>query len=761
MTSLARTLARAQDILHRVGDTHRGRCVVVLAGVLAASSLLSTTAVASTNQSTPNLSRTPASLTTSTSPTTPTTVHGPNPVPTTQRPPENGTTTAPPPAEHSTVTLTKLAFFNAISGYGLFISQSQTTCGALVASTSDGGGVFGELIPVTNWPCTGSPQVGALAFDDHGDGFAYGPGLVITHDYGATWIQLPQPGQVLSVEALGSSIWMVEAGCPLSTDPQEHCPLQLLESEDGGFVWRPVAAPVVLSLDNGLGAASGQTWLLRVSQTAAYLSANLPFNALGAGANAAPLWFTSDSGQTWSSRLVPCGFPAFIVALSATPDGILFAVCAGQPSAGSSLKSVLESTNQGITWTVMSPCPPASAASASESLNDCATSPLADGYLGEIDAISESTVFLAGPRSPLLVTRDGGRNWALAAPTIGDGADYTSSVTFFNPSVGVVLGNDGVRETIWQTSDAGLLWHSVLPYTPSAPEAATARLSRCSPPSLSATARSAAVGLGHVGVVLIFTDRHSPPCTVRGYPTVTVSAHRVTRSLLGYRGGLEGTSTLPTINLSPGQSASALLEGSDTNRTGQRCSSVTGLRVVLPGFTSSTRVQLEHSNEVTLCGGLAIHPMVAGSSGTLLLSDPCAPNMLGIHGGRQGEAATAEGTIVVTNTGKTTCTLSVDPVLTLLDSRGSPLQVVSGDPFRPTQPVWLSPGKSAALITSWSNWCDGDPGPLHIEIQLPDERGLVTGTFDGPPGFQATPACDSSARPSQIRIVDAYLRWSN
>ena len=527
-----------------------------------------------------------------------------------------------PPATQATVTLTKLAFFNASSGYGLFVSQSQTACGALVASTSDGGSLFGELIPVTTWPCSGSPQVGALAFDDHGDGFAYGPELFITHDYGATWIQLPQPGQVLSVEALGSSIWMVEAGCPISTNPQEFCPLQLLESEDGGFSWKPVAAPVGLSIDNGYSASSGQTWLLRVSQTAAYLSANLPFNGPGAGANDAPLWFTSDGGQTWSSRPIPCGFPAFTVALSAAQDGTLFAVCAGQPSAGSSLKSVLESANDGITWTVMLPCPPASMASASSPPN-CATSPLAGGYLGEIDAVSDSTVFLAGPRSPLLVTRDGGRNWAQVTATSEDGADYTSSVTFFNPSVGVVLGNDGLRDTIWSTSDGGLLWHSAVPDTPSVPRAATAQLRRCSLSSVSASASPAAVGLGHVGVVLIFTDKgRSPPCTVRGYPQVTLSAHRVTRTLLGYLGGLEGTSVLPTVTLSPGQSASALLEGSDIERTGHRCSRVTAVRVALPGSTSSTMVQLERGNEMTVCGGLEVHPVVAGGSGTVLLVRP-------------------------------------------------------------------------------------------------------------------------------------------
>jgi len=395
--------------------------------------------------------------------TTPTTVHGSSSASTTQPLKSTSSTSVPPVAP--TIKLTKLAFFDPTSGFGLFIRQRQTDCGALVGFTTNGGAVFGEPVSVTTWPCSGTASVTALAFDDHGDGFAFGPDLFESHNHGATWSHVPQPGQILSVEALGSSVWMVEADCPLSTSPQTPCPMRLVESQNGGLTWTSTTIPASLTLNNGYGASAGQTWLLRISPSAAYLSSNLPFGAQGPPPTNAPLWFTSDRGRTWARRKIPCGFGAFTVALSAVPDGPLFAVCAGQPGAGNSLKSVLSSTDDGVTWATPYPCATTSTG-VSES---CATSPLAAGYLGGIDAVSASTVFLYGPRSSLLVTRDGGIAWSPVTPPIGDTSEGTSTVTFFGASDGVVLGYDGLHNdvnTIWSTTNSGLTWRSVVPVLP-------------------------------------------------------------------------------------------------------------------------------------------------------------------------------------------------------------------------------------------------------------------------------------------------------
>lgn len=400
---------------------------------------------------------------------TATTVHGSNPVVTTLTP-RGPAAPAPPAMILTSLRLTKLAFFDESTGYGLYVEQGQSGCDALVGSTVDGGATFGSLTLVTSWPCSAEASVASLAFDNHGDGFAFGPDLFETHDSGATWAQVPVSGQVLAVEALGFSVWMVEGGCAPSTGPQSPCPLHLFESDNGGRTWTPQATPSGTNgpsptFNNGFGAASGQTWLLRTSQSAAYLSSNLPFGVPGSLDTDAPLWSTHDGGQTWSSLEVPCGFNAFVVALSAAPDGTLFAVCAGQPGAGNSLKSTLQSTDGGVTWTVTLSCAPSQSGATTQ---NCDSSPLIAGYLGGIDAVSDTTVYLVGDRSALLATTNGGYTWAPALPLIGDTSDGTETVTFFNPSDGVVLGDDGTSDdvnTIWSTVNGGETWQSLVPTT--------------------------------------------------------------------------------------------------------------------------------------------------------------------------------------------------------------------------------------------------------------------------------------------------------
>jgi photosystem II stability/assembly factor-like uncharacterized protein len=364
-------------------------------------------------------------------------------------------TTTPTPAPSDQ--LTDIAFFDPTTGYGLFLRQRQPTCEAVVGSTTDGGQAFASLSVVTSWSCPSAAPVQKLAFDDHGDGFLYDPDLFVTHDGGASWTQVPQSGVVVAVEALGSSVWAVESSCPAPTDLGNPCPMRLLESDDGGRTWDTAAVPSGATTD-GLGA---QTWLIRLSSTAAYLASSPTFH-FGGQPSTAPLWYTADSGRTWSARQVDCGFNALTDAISAAPDGTLVAVCANQPSAGSQPKSTVRSTDGGFTWTTMTPCPASTGAVA---FGCTVAAPLVAGYLGDIDAVSADTVYLVGGRSSLLVTHNGGVTWTVQ-PTIGDTSDGTQDVIFFNPSDGVVLGDDGQNDdvaTIWSTSNGGATWRAVVP----------------------------------------------------------------------------------------------------------------------------------------------------------------------------------------------------------------------------------------------------------------------------------------------------------
>ena len=168
------------------------------------------------------------------------------------------------------------------------------------------------------------------------------------------------------------------------------------------------------------------------------------------------LWFTADGGRSWSRRATPCTGMGY--AVSAAPDGALFAVCAGEPGAGEQGKTVERSLNGGHTWTRGKSC----------GIGRC-MGVLGFGYLGEIAAVDARTVYLVGDRSPLLVTHDGGKTWFSVKAVAARGDAGTYQVLFVTRSDGLVLGVDDKppyyprQPTIWWTHDGGARWAAVHP----------------------------------------------------------------------------------------------------------------------------------------------------------------------------------------------------------------------------------------------------------------------------------------------------------
>jgi len=356
----------------------------------------------------------------------------------------------------SSARLGAIAFVTPKDGYGSFTGQAGGRCHMLAGRTTDGGASFGALAAITAFPCGGYMPATALAADGHGDVFFYDPGFYVSHDGGRAWAAAHQPGTVLAVAAAGRSVWLVRADCRRGAST---CPLRLLESADGGRSWAASPAQPPGATVRAVGGqpaqepAAGQTWLLRTGRSSGYVLSN-PAN------DAAPMWFTADAGMSWSRRQVRCGpIGAMSATLTAAPDGTLLAVCAGQPTAGYQEKSSGRSADGGRSWTVRTPCPPPRFA--------CHPGvPLDLGYLAQITAASASTGFLAGDRSPLLVTTDGGRHWRTVRPVIGDSGGGTFQVIFVSRRAGFVLGDDARNNelpTIWRTTDGGTRWSFVVP----------------------------------------------------------------------------------------------------------------------------------------------------------------------------------------------------------------------------------------------------------------------------------------------------------
>jgi len=84
-------------------------------------------------------------------------------------------------------------------------------------------------------------------------------------------------------------------------------------------------------------------------------------------------------------------------------------------------------------------------------------------------------------------------------------------------------------------------------------------------------------------------------------------------------GGLvPGVTALPVVSLTPGQTASAVVEGTDNPLGPQPCPHYPALLVTPPNLTEQVQVQVSDlgSQGFPGCSGIEVHPVVPGSGGS-------------------------------------------------------------------------------------------------------------------------------------------------
>jgi len=136
------------------------------------------------------------------------------------------------------------------------------------------------------------------------------------------------------------------------------------------------------------------------------------------------------------------------------------------------------------------------------------------------------------------------------------------------------------------------------------------------------------VGLGNVAQPILFTNVSQATCTLSGYPGVAAldsqgnQVAQAARELLGYLGGLQNNATAaPVVTLTPGQVASADVEGTD-NPVGSAtsCTYYPSYLVTPPGETHSVTVSagvVQGSNISGFpgCSPISVNPVVPGTTG--------------------------------------------------------------------------------------------------------------------------------------------------
>ena len=151
----------------------------------------------------------------------------------------------------------------------------------------------------------------------------------------------------------------------------------------------------------------------------------------------------------------------------------------------------------------------------------------------------------------------------------------------------------------------------------------------CKNGQIAVTVLRGGAAAGSIGQVIGFVNVSKVACTLTGYPGVAGLDARgrqviqAQRQLMGMLGGLaNGATAPPTVILRPGQSASAMVEGSDNPvGTATSCTYYPSLLVTPPNLTRPMKVTETLSGSTVPgfpgCSGIRVDPVVPGPTGRL------------------------------------------------------------------------------------------------------------------------------------------------
>jgi photosystem II stability/assembly factor-like uncharacterized protein len=284
--------------------------------------------------------------------------------------------------------------------------------------------------------CAAQACVSQVSFASPAIGYLYGPALLMTTDGGLTWHA--QPGLQTETLTIGAGqvyrVTYTSGGCP------GPCKPSLQEAPVGSANWRTLIGRVTEPgrSDSAQVAASGHDALVAMYGS---LAGPIPAQAV--------VYRSLNGGSTWQQVADPCsgrsgpGQEVDLIALAAAPGGFFAGICTPRSLTGT---FVITSADGAATWQTAAAAP-------------------GGPWLGLIAAPSPGTIAVASgtisgngtDAAHVVVTTDGGRDWALAATDaqVLTNSTAPAGLCFETPLVGQWLGDP---HGIWTTTDGGLHW---------------------------------------------------------------------------------------------------------------------------------------------------------------------------------------------------------------------------------------------------------------------------------------------------------------
>lgn len=312
----------------------------------------------------------------------------------------------------------------------------------VVRKTTDAGRHWSPVpAPPAPWsggaPVPPAAGVSEIYFADARDGWAFGPGLWVTHDGGASWHRVLTHGrEVYSVAATDghavAAFLRCEAGCYRGSEAS----FTIETSPDSSDAWRPVPG----------AAGQGQPDITAAGGMAYALGAAGPGSSAGTALGAAPaparlLTGPADGTGPWHAHATPCYAIGANTATAVTAAGLVMA-CA-LLGAHPATTRLYRTDDSGAHWRQFS------------------TLGLYDGASG-VTVTSDGTLLVAGIYDGAVLSYDDGRSWHRPAtvdqsPRVGGGGPIDAAMT--SDDDGFVIANWG---PLWVTSDAGHSWETVI-----------------------------------------------------------------------------------------------------------------------------------------------------------------------------------------------------------------------------------------------------------------------------------------------------------